>query len=56
MLKDEKITQLKQEIKSMQEKLGETIENEKIFVNTSKTLEMSKELDELIVKYYGKKY
>jgi hypothetical protein len=52
MLRNEKITQLKQEIKLMQDKLGQTIENEKIFVSTSKTLEMSKELDELIVKYY----
>jgi len=52
MVQKEKVTQLKQEIKLLQEKLGETIRDGQITINSGKALMISKELDDLIVEYY----
>ena len=53
MVNKEKIAQLKNEIKLLQEKLEETIKNDKEGINKGLALSISKELDELIVEYYN---
>ena len=53
MVNKEKIAQLKKEIKLLQEKLEETIKNDKEGINKGLALSISKELDELIVEYYN---
>lgn len=53
MYKEEKITQIKKEIRFLQKKLGETINNGQNSINTDKVLSISQKLDELIVEYYS---
>ena len=53
MINEEKITQLKKEIRFLQKKLGQAINNEQKHVNTDKALSISQELDELIIEYYS---
>jgi len=53
MVEKDKITQLKKEIKLLQEKLGETIKSQNESINKVQALSISKELDELIVEYYN---
>ena len=53
MVEKDKITQLKKEIKLLQEKLGETIKSQNESINKGQDLIISKELDELIVEYYN---
>lgn len=55
MEQEDKIYQLRRDIKIMQDKLSETIGNPQEALNNGSVLKISEELDELIVKYYGTK-